>query len=150
MSMTPTICLMALCMKARICSLCQGGERFTETQLHCLGIWLHAYRYQVGTWLKSCNNYRMCGLHRSCVLRYFCVVWCSCPLSPIAYVFFVFCSLFTAFFSWVTFGGINPKIGATLAYYAVILSFCMIIIADVVCPIRRLHVSPPPPDRPQI
>lgn len=27
--------------------MCQDGEKFRETQLHCLGIWLHALRYQV-------------------------------------------------------------------------------------------------------
>ncbi|CAM9967808.1 unnamed protein product, partial [Hapterophycus canaliculatus] len=36
------------CFKVRTCSMCQGGERFKETQLHCVGIWLHALRYQVG------------------------------------------------------------------------------------------------------
>lgn len=33
--------------KVRTCSMCQSGERFKETQLHCVGIWLHALRYQV-------------------------------------------------------------------------------------------------------
>lgn len=34
--------------KVRTCSMCQNGERFKETQLHCVGIWLHALRYEVG------------------------------------------------------------------------------------------------------
>lgn len=35
--------------QVRICSLCQSGERFTENQLHCKAIWLHALRYKVRT-----------------------------------------------------------------------------------------------------
>ncbi|CAM9361031.1 unnamed protein product [Ectocarpus sp. 6 AP-2014] len=34
----------------RTCSMCQSGERFKETQLHCVGIWLHALRYQGPDW----------------------------------------------------------------------------------------------------
>ena len=36
--------------KVRTCSMCQNGERFKETQLHCVGIWLHALRYEVCTY----------------------------------------------------------------------------------------------------
>eukprot|EP00903_Cladosiphon_okamuranus_P019106 g17580.t1 len=34
----------------RTCSMCQNGERFKETQLHCVGIWLHALRYEGPDW----------------------------------------------------------------------------------------------------
>eukprot|EP00752_Nemacystus_decipiens_P001362 g1351.t1 len=34
----------------RNCSMCQNGERFKETQLHCVGIWLHALRYEGPDW----------------------------------------------------------------------------------------------------
>lgn len=68
---------MSLVAQARYCNVCQDGESFKDTQLHCVGIWLHALRYEVGA-VRELQPLvcRAAGVHRVRVVKVLTVDFC--------------------------------------------------------------------------